>query len=425
MGFERLVVPWVVVVAACGDPAAFTTSELALIRAKLGPLPAAPPADPSNAFADQPGAASLGHKLFFEPRYSANGQVSCATCHDPATGFQDARANTSTGLGPTGRHAPTVLDGAFGGSATPYALWCFWDGRSDSQWSQALGPPENDVEMGGARTGIAYLIHDKYKAEYEAVFAPLPVLRDANGTALYPLDARPGRAAWDAMSTTARDDVTTVYVNFGKAIAAYERRLVTRGARFDAFHAEIAAGESDSELLSDREKEGLRLFLGKGACIECHDGPALSDAKFHNIGVSQVGPNLPSEDRGRAAGIATVLGSEFNCASRWSDHPSKAECPSAAVVAEASDLGAFKTPTLRNLSLTAPYMHTGTFATLADVIDHYDNGGDEGGFVGTIDDRVAPLGLTDSEKQALLAFLLTFDDEPVAAELAARPTLPE
>jgi cytochrome c peroxidase len=187
----------------------FTDTELYAIRESLGTLPAAPPADPSNRFADHPGAASLGHQLFFEPRYSGNGGISCATCHDPASGFQDARNNTSLGLAYTGRHAPTVINAAFGSGDPATACWHFWDGRADSQWAQALGPPESGVEMGGTRTRIALLIHDRYRAEYEAVFGPLPALRDGAGEPLAPEGAMPGQPEWTALPAETRDQAST------------------------------------------------------------------------------------------------------------------------------------------------------------------------------------------------------------------------
>jgi len=413
-------------VAACvasavgcdGGGGPFTALEREAIVARTGAWPAPVPPDPSNRFADDPAAAALGKLLFFDTWVSGNREVSCATCHDPDTGFQDIRANTSHGVGYTGRHSPTVINAA-------YAPWEFWDGRADSQWSQALRPPESPVEMGGSRTRVAYVIADHYAAEYEAIFGPLPVLRDPDGAPRFPLDARPGSDSWDTMHDADRDAITAVYVNFGKAVAAYERRLVSGPARFDALRADLAAGADDSDALDEQEKEGLRLFLGKGGCLECHDGPIFSDGKFHNVGVAQDGPHLLAVDRGRLRGIDTLLTSEFHCASRWSDHPDKVHCAVAGLTAVRRDGGAFKTPGLRQLSSTAPYMHTGTVATLTDVVAHYDRGGDATGFFGAVDPRVAPLGLAPSEAEALVAFLRTLDGAPPSDELIARPLLPE
>lgn len=414
----------VVVVAGCGGDGAFSGIELRAIRTRLAVMPATAAPDPSNAVADDPAAAALGRALFFDPRYSANGEVACATCHDPATGFQDARANTSLGLDFTGRHAPTVLNAALVSETVGTAHWQFWDGRVDSMWAQAIGPPESEVEMGGSRTRIAYLIHDAYQADYEAVFGGLPALRDGAGGALYPVSARPGTTEWDALDGSTQDAITEVYVNFGKAIAAYERQLLSRGARYDEFLAELADAD-DSDVFDADEKLGLRLFIGKAACMECHNGPALTDWRFHNIGLDQAGSHLPGTDSGRAAAIATVTGSEFNCAGPWSDHPDKDGCAVNQLAGLATDLGAFKTPGLRDLAATAPYFHTGLEATLDDVVAHYDKGGDASGFTGVLDEKMHKLELAADEKAALLAFLATLDGVPLPDELATAPILPD
>lgn len=412
-------------IGACTGPEGpFSEPELNAIRQRLGPLPEHPPDDPTNRYADDDAAARLGQQFFFDARYSENGEVSCATCHDPTQGFQDNRANTSMGLGLTGRHAPSVINAAYGHAEGDATNWQMWDGRKDSQWAQALGPAENAVEMGSTRTRIAYLIYDRYRAPYEELFGAMAELRDADGAALFPEDAHPGTPSWDALSADDRDAITDIYVTFGKAVAAYERKIVSRNSRFDAFHAELAAGATDSDALSTEEKRGLRLFLGKGGCLQCHGGPNFSDWAFHNIGISQVGQALPSRDEGRSAGIASLRADEFNCASRWSDHPDKASCGLRSVQDEDALLGAFKTPSLRDVTKTAPYMHTGTITTLEAVVDHYDEGGDGSGFVGELDDHIGELGLSDDEKKALVAFLETLEGEALDPDLTQAPELP-
>jgi cytochrome c peroxidase len=404
--------------------AVFSETELYAIRESLAALPPAPPPDLSNRYADHAGAATLGQKLYFDPRYSSNGNVSCATCHDPATGFQDARNNTSLGLGYTGRHAPTVINAAFGSGDPSSACWHFWDGRADSQWAQALGPPESTVEMGGTRTRIALLLFDHYRVDYEAVFGVMPALRDGQGEPMAPEAAMPGQADWAALSEPARDQINAVYVNFGKAIAAYERKIVSRSSRFDRFHEEIAAGAEDSDHLDAEEKLGLQVFIGKGRCISCHGGANFTDWKFHNIAEPQVGPHLLGEDGGRSGGVTTVRSAEFNCTSKWSDHPDKALCAVASLQERIRDLGAFKTPGLREVSKTAPYMHTGRLATLEAVVDHYDQGGATSGFVGKVDQEVRRLNLTPAERAALVKFMRALDGEPLPAGLTTAPPLP-
>ena len=204
---------------------------------------------------------------------------------------------------------------------------------------------------------------------------------------------------------------------------AYERQLLPRGSKFDRFLGEIQSA-SDSNIFTSDEKLGLRLFMGKGACLECHEGPALSDFEFHNIGLAQTGANVPPVDRGRSDGITQVIASEFNCASMWSDHPAKDQCAVQSLVASTADNGAFKSAPLRDLTKSAPYMHTGSLPTLEAVIEHYDRGGDPSGFAGVVDERIGALQLTPVEKAALLAFLLTLDADPLPSSLTDTPVLP-
>lgn len=404
-----------------GPRSPFSEIELQVLLHELGSLDAEPPGDPTNQYADDARAAALGQKLFFETRYSSGGPsggVSCATCHIPDKGFQDDRANTSFGIAFTNRHAPSLFNAAYG-AAQGDTVWQFWDGRKDSLWAQALAPPENPVEMGSTRAKVALLLYDKYKPDYEAIFGPLPALRDTAGNPLPETDKN-------------KHDITQVFVNFGKAIEAYERKLISRNSRFDQFYEEIATGAATSDKLTARQIAGLKLFIGKGRCISCHLGSNFTDWQFHNTAVSQTGQNLPSEDRGRADGIGQVLRDEFNCASEWSDQPDKSRCEVKALTAAALDggaaasaIGAFKTPSLRAVSSTAPYFHTGELKTLADVISFYDRGGDSSGFIGTRDEDIQKLELSDEEQQLLVEFLNSLDGQALDVSLTTAPALPD
>jgi cytochrome c peroxidase len=317
----------------------------------------AAPADPTNAVADRPEAVVLGHQLFFDARYSGplrvgddgrngalgaigeRGRVACVSCHDPARGGADWRSGggTSLGAGWTGRAAPTVLNAAL--QPTP---WMFWDGRTDSLWSQALGPPEGDVEINSSRLEVAHLLHDRYRAPYEALFGAMP---DLSNLLRFPAAGRPGQAAFDGMTPDDQQAIDRIYANFGKAIAAYERKLVDRDSAFDRFM------RGDESAMSESAIRGAKLFVGRAACDECHSGPTLGDGKFHNHGVPQTGPAIPREDLGRAAGIPHVKSDRFNAAGRFSDAPMRAHLDTLA--ATPLDVGAFKTPTLRNCAHTA------------------------------------------------------------------------
>jgi cytochrome c peroxidase len=418
----------------------FSDLELASLRDDFANLPAVAPDDASNAFARSPAAAKLGQQLFFEARFSANSRISCATCHIPEAGFQDNRANTSQGLEFTGRHAPTILSSAYGYGDGKHPLWQFWDGRKDSLWAQALGPPESRVEMGSTRSRIALLVYDKYRAEYASVFAneaPLPQLRDGTGQPIVDENAGPnadaaGLQAWQALGRDKPElqrAITRVFVNFGKAIAAYESLLVSRSSRFDRFREALVEGFASSGHLTEGELLGLKLFVGKAGCSSCHRGPNLTDGKFHNIGVPQTGAHVAATDTGRAEGMTRVKADEFNCQSAWSDAPDPAACAVAALELgdqqEQAALGAFKTPGLRSVASTAPYFHTGAAATLLEVVEHYATGGAESGYAGKLDDNLMALELDDQEKQQLVDFLGALEGEPLPDELTQAPPLPE
>lgn len=330
----------------------------AMSIATLGPLDP----DPTNRVADDPRATALGHRLFFDTRFSSNRQVSCATCHHPDRGFQDGKPLAS-GVGTTGRRAMPI-------TATARSPFLFWDGRKDSQWAQALGPLESAVEHGGTRVQYARVVAQEYRTEYESIFGPLPDLSQAphvggpNGDPV-------ARASWLAMPETERDAVTRIFTNVGKAIAAYERRIGYAPSRVDRYiDALRATGRAPDRMLTADEIAGLKLFAGKANCTRCHNGPLLTNNEFHNTGVpARAGLRA---DRGRLAGSADVLRDEFNCRSQWSDATTK-RCAELDFLVTGSPAleRAFKVPSLRNVAERAPYMHAGQMTTLAEVLDHY------------------------------------------------------
>jgi cytochrome c peroxidase len=370
-----------------------------LTLASLTPVPQ----DPSNRYADDTAAARLGHRLFFDTRMSSTGTVSCATCHLPHQDFQDGRA-LAEGVGTTARRTMPV-------AGTAHSPWQFWDGRADSQWSQALGPLESAVEHGGDRTQYAQLIASQYRGQYEAVFGPLPELTGLPRQA-GPVADSARAAAWTRLEAGRRDAVTRVYANIGKAIAAYERRIEFAPSRFDRYvEAELSGHGHTMESAFTRDEEaGLRLFIGKGSCINCHNGALLTDNHFHNTGVALPAIPLPP-DSGRAAGARQAVEGEFSCTSRYSDAKSD-ECDELRfAVTEGPELvRAYKTPSLRNVANRAPYMHAGQLASLEDVVRHYDSapaapfGHSE----------LVPLRLSHDEQRQLVAFLRTLSG-PLAA----------
>jgi cytochrome c peroxidase len=425
---------------ACQD-GPLSDEEMDLLRGSM--LPAGPPADPSNASGDLLAAAKLGKLLFFDPAYSGplgsynvagvNGAVgaamqekmiACRDCHDPATGGVDRRSRpnaTSLGADYTDRNAPSVINAAYS------PLWQFWDGRADSLWSQALAPPEGATECNSSRLAVAHFLFDYYRAQYNDVFSePLP---DALATeTVFPAKGKPGDSAFDAMAAGDKATINRIYANFGKAVAAYERRLVSNAfepSDFDRFMA------GDAQAMSPAAIRGARLFVGRAGCAECHRGPMFTDYTFHNIGVPQTGVHVPATDLGRSAGIDAIAGAikkdmagdpnpyDFTKQSAFSDAQDDthlasltAAAPGDAPPRRPTD-GQFKTPTLRNVAKTAPYMHDGAYATLWDVVNHYNFGGATGPYVGDKDPALGPLLLTDAELGDLVEFLRALDDGPV------------
>ena len=382
--------------ATASDGGRWTAEERALLRSlslsSLAPLPA----DPSNRYADDSAAARLGHELFFDTRLSSTGTVSCASCHLPQQDFQDGRA-LAEGVGITARRTMPV-------AGTAHGAWLFWDGRADSQWSQALGPLESAVEHGGDRTQYAQLIAAAYRERYERVFGALPSL-DGLPAAAGPVADTARAAAWRRLPAARQEDVTRVYANIGKAIAAYERRIAHAPSRFDRWvERELAGRPHDAASgLTAEEIAGLRLFIGKGSCVNCHNGALFTDDHFHNTGVAPSATALPP-DSGRASGVRQAVAGEFACTSRWSDAGPDDCAELRFAVTEGEELlRAYKTPSLRNVAERAPYMHAGQLASLADVVRHYS----EAPAAPFGHSELRPLRLSPVEQRRLEAFLRT------------------
>jgi cytochrome c peroxidase len=267
----------------------------------------------------------LGKQLYFDPRLSCDDTTSCASCHDPKKGWSNGEA-FATGVRSQvgGRSAPTVINSAY------YELQ-FWDGRANRLEGQALGPIANPIEMDHNIDECARKLNEipGYRQQFQKVF---------------------------------NSDVTPE--NIAKAIAAFERTILSGNAPFDRFKA------GDETALTEAAQRGMKLFFGKARCSACHAGGNFSDAAFHNIGI---GLDKDEPDLGRYE-VTKLLG----------------------------DKGAFKTPTLREIARTAPYMHDGRFATLEEVVDYYD----KGGFPNPqLDEEIFPLKLTAQEKADLVTFL--------------------
>lgn len=366
-------------------PPAWTDEEVLVLRSLwLESLPELPP-DPTNAVADNPVAALFGAQLFTDTRLSGNGGISCASCHQPERRFSDG-LQKGQGIGQSRRNTPSIV-----GSA--YSPWQYWDGRRDSQWSQALSPLEDPNEHSSDRDQVARLIEadDAYRAAYESLFGALPDLVSSSDSA-----------------------VATVFSNIGKSIAAFERTLMPTTSRFDNYVAAVVDGDvaAQRDLFNDDEIRGLRLFIGDANCTQCHNGPLFSNHEFHNTGVINFSGEVP--DKGRAVGVREVLADEFNCLSAYSDD-ARRNCPELEFVRTGVELlGAMRTPSLRNLEGTAPFMHKGQIAELMAVLEHYNEAPDA--MIGH--NEAKPLTLSSRQLRQLEVFLHTLA-APVGGDASA------
>lgn len=407
-----------------------------------------PPADVTNRFADNPSAAALGQKLFFETRFSGKltdgdndgsrntlgvrgetGKVSCAGCHVPQSGFLDDRTlgkQISLGAGWGRRRAPSLLD-------VGQAKLLTWDGRHDTFYNQAFAPIESAVEMNSSRLYTAQQAYALYRQPYEALFGAMPPLDDAQrfprvtaeqtGCAPTTVDPEPkcngvahglpgDKAEFDGLAPADQDAVTQVVVNLGKALGAYQRLLDCGPSRFDAW----VAGKADA--LSESEQRGAKLFVGRGQCVNCHSGPYLSDQKFHNVGLM---PGIVAvvfidhDDHGASVGLAGALGDPLNSRGQFSDGDD-GRLPESL---DASAEGAFRTPSLRCAARRPSFMHTGHLDSLEEVVSFFARGGDRFGFPGT--SELKPLDLSQQDELDLVAFLKTLEGPGPAASLLSNP----
>jgi cytochrome c peroxidase len=313
----------------------------------------------------------LGETLFNDKRLSTDGTVACATCHDPAKGFTDHRDNNATSAGVGGQHgqrnSPTVLNAMFHASE-------FWDGRAATLEDQAKLPILNPVEMGqksGADVVAKLKTIPEYVQQFKTVF---------------------GR------------DIT--YDDVGIAIAAFERTQFSGNSPFDRYLA------GNATAIDDGAKRGWALFNGKARCNDCHafnaTTPLFSDQKFHNIGVAARKQSFPELAHKALTVVKTGDTKQIDELAIKSDY---SELGRFLVTKNQSDIGAFKTETLRNIGITGPYMHDGSMATLWDVVDHYNKGGIPNPY---LDGGIQRLGLTEAEIDDLVAFLFTLTDDRFA-----------
>lgn len=424
------------------SPPHFSTEEWSVIRSFSPERLPSPPPDPTNRFADNPAASRLGQKLFFETRFSGKltsgdnngepttlgrkgetGKISCAGCHLPNQGFSDFRSpSTQISLAASWgkRRAPSILDIA-------HSPLIMWDGRIDSLHSQIMAAVEDPVEMNSGRLLFAYQIAELYKEEYEDLFGPLPNFSDTkrfpplaatdvgckyqDGVSSKPCNGPqrggPGdQAEYDGLAPSDKDAVTGVVMNAGKAIAAYERHLTCGSSRFDTW----VHGKSDA--LTETEQRGLKIFVSRGQCANCHTGPFFTDFKFHNVGLvpSMVASAFHDfDDQGALEGFQKLSQSPLNSRGKFSDgiNPALKDAEEQLKLRSDELTGSFRTPKLRCISSNPSYMHTGQFKSLSSVVGHFSKGGSPMGYPGK--NELSQVNLTAEERNDLIAFLKSLD----------------
>jgi cytochrome c peroxidase len=446
-----------------GQRCGFTEHEWSLLDA-LTPIPA-PRLDSTNRHLTDPRAVQLGQRLFRDRalagaatlvdsvgRSVATGRapagtrltITCATCHEMRAGGADTTSNqpVSVGAGWFPVNAPSLFD-------TSHRGMFFWNGRADSVWSVVMVALEGRVALASNRLRIAQRIRRAYRGPYEAIFGPLPAILDqlpgdstgpnmiCDPSQLDPID-------WDCLSPGQRDAITSVVVASAKAIAAYVHQFQSGASDFDRFMSR--QGE-----LGPAAIRGARLFVGRAGCIECHSGPLFTDEGFHNLGVPESAPYVPREAECPAGGALCDCVSPRST-STTAGIPNPKPCPAHGLYDGLARLatdrtfrgdsvlhsddpmtrrpnppwqtpladwmkGAWRTPSLRNVALTAPYMHNGAFDTLEEVIWFYDAGGSIGAAPDQKSRRLAPLGLDAGEVADLTAFLRSLTGDPPSEAL--------
>ena len=376
-----------------------TENELRAMLSLSPPQAPAPRPKPTNVFADNPDAAKLGEKLFFLEGLAGEGTTqSCASCHNPELGWSDG-LQFAIGDGVGTLNTPAVRNAAFNN-------FVFWDGSADSLWAQAAQPIESPIEMHGSRYGVLRTISsdEELLSEWQSLFGQMPAVAQDLTRAPHAAPNEEFSAGWMALTEENRLAVNTAFAKTLKAIAAFERTVVSGKSNFDLFVEGLRTEDEElSKALSPQAQRGMKLFVGEANCISCHFGPLLSDGQFHNIGLEPYKKIPPVI--GRPDGIEKVRLDLFNGRNQFSDDTSwKANGQMLYMISNEHTVGAMKTPSLRDVAATAPYMHDGRFQTLEEVVEFYNL---LPGFpgVGHREETLNRLLLSDDELAELVAFL--------------------
>ena len=322
--------------------------------------------------------AVLGFELFHDQRLSANGEVSCSTCHIKEFGFGDNKAQ-SKGIGLTDLNSPPIFN-------TSVQKWFFWDGRSNSLETQALQPIVHPNEHGISLTKLGSLIFQNYKSEFEKAFSYKfsPEL----GSFL-----RKKLKANEEAPKSLEKEVNELALLFGKALGQYQRGIVAMDSPFDQFMRSYHSSNGElsfNDSFGSQEWRGFNLFLSKTHCSECHTGKNFSDQKFHFTGLAK------ADAPGRLEGLAALVASPFSCLGKGKSCQQNL----AKLTGSAKQV---KTPSLRNLAQTGPYFHDGSAKTVREILYLYNRPDPKAG----MDGRIQNLYLTVGEIEDLEAFLMS------------------
>ena len=349
---------------------AFTPKEIASILSH-GPWPMPAAKDVTNRVSGKREAIELGTRLFFEQRMSTVGQVSCGSCHVPERNWTD---NLPRGMGMVEvyRNTPTLWN-------LRASRWFGWDGAADSLWAQSLRPIVDQRELASSPQHVAQLVRgdEQLACRYRKAFGAPPSATDDEG----------------------------VFVNVGKALAAFLETLTSGRTPFDNFRDALARGQTPAPgTYSEPAQRGLKIFIGKGGCTNCHSGPNFTSGEFFSTGLSKFQP-LGKPDPGRHDGIRMLLESRYNLTGKYNDDVTKVSAThTRALKQHQSTFGEFKVPSLRNLALSHPYGRDGQVESLVDVVRHYSE--IDPLKLHAKDGRPAkPLRLTAQEQYDLVVFL--------------------
>ncbi|MDA9009553.1 c-type cytochrome [Alphaproteobacteria bacterium] len=351
-----------------GEAFTFSEKEIEQIRV-LGPWPQSFTKDGSNRFSGKEVAVAFGKMLFETSDLSLNRDQSCSFCHQAEKNFTDGLAK-GEGIEEVDRNTISLFD-------VRLRHWYGWSGQSDTLWGASIRPLLDPREMGMTPELVKERVvtNEAFLLAYQTMV---------------------GKAA-------SVEDPAAVLVNIGKALAAFQEGLNSKSTAFDRFRSALVEdAQSAVDAYPKNAKRGLRLYLGKANCIRCHDGPNFGLDEFHNIGLPPTDAPL---DYGRENGLVVLA------ANPWVRSGSHSDLSLAGPdrISRHETTRAFRVPSLRGLTKTAPYMHDGRFETLLEAVSHYSDF-DEEDLPKTGEKILEPLGLTHRQLDQLVAFLMTLSN---------------